>query len=422
MRRTIGKLTDKQVKAATKPGRHSDGGGLALQVGPSGSRSWVFMWTRAGKRTVLGLGPFPAVSLADARERAAACRKLLAAGVSPLAEARKEAAPTFRQAVERFLDEARLTSWRSAKHRDQWRMTLLGPKPAPEGKRKGRHQPVDVYCRPILSLPVNAIGTAEVLAVLRPIWASKPETASRLRGRIERVLAFSEAQGWREGKNPAVWRGGLDAILPPRRKLTRGHHAAMSYSEVPALMGRLRETVGVAAQALVFTILTAARTAEAVGAAWAEVDLEQAVWTIPAGRMKAGRLHRVPLSPEALAVLATMAEERRGEFVFPSPVRGHRPGRGLSDGAMGMLLGRLGLSGRTTVHGFRSAFRDWAGDQTAFPRELAEAALAHVVGDETERAYRRSDALERRRELMAAWARYCCAGAGAKVVALHGRR
>ena len=215
MRRTIGKLTDKQVKAATKPGRHSDGGGLALQVGPSGSRSWVFMWTRAGKRTVLGLGPFPAVSLADARERAAACRKLLAAGVSPLAEARKEAAPTFRQAVERFLDEARLTSWRSAKHRDQWRMTLLGPKPAPEGKRKGRHQPVDVYCRPILSLPVNAIGTAEVLAVLRPIWASKPETASRLRGRIERVLAFARPRGGERARTRPC--GGVASTLSCRR-------------------------------------------------------------------------------------------------------------------------------------------------------------------------------------------------------------
>ena len=371
-----------------------------MQVGKTGGKSWVFMWTRGKKRTVPGLGPYPAVSLAEAREKAAVCRKQLAAGKNPLTERRKKATPTFREAVKHFLDEQRLATWRNAKHRDQWRTTLG-----------------EAYCKAILDKRVDEIGTAEVLAVLKPIWQEKAATASRLRGRLERVLAFCEAQGWRpEGKNPAQWRGGLDAILPPSRRLIRGHHRALPYAAMPALMARLKPTVGVAARALEFIALTAVRSGEAVNATWAEIDVESRLWTIPATRTKAGRPHRVPLSPAALAVLDVMAAERRSgsDWVFPGQARG----RPITSGAVEMLLRRLGMKSVMTVHGLRSTFRDWCGDATDFARETAEQALGHVVGSAVERAYRRGDALDKRRKLMDAWAHYCCAGSNAKVVSI----
>jgi integrase len=348
------------------------------------------MWKSDGKRTVMGLGAYPAVGLAEAREKAAACRKQLAAGINPLTENRKEATPTFRETVDRFLDAQRLASWRNAKHREQWKMTLG-----------------DAYCARILDRKVDEIGTAEVLSVLKPIWQSKAETASRLRGRIERVLAFAEAQGWRrEGKNPAQWKNGLDAILPQRQKLARGHHRALPYADVPAFMQRLGDAVGIAPRALEFTILTAARSGETVGAAWSEIDLEKKVWTIPRTRMKAGREHRVPLSEPALRIIELMVAVRESDFVFP----GQRRGRPISAASMEMLLRRMAVKDVTTIHGFRSAFRDWAGDATSFPREIVEQALAHRVGDATEIAYRRSDALEKRRAVMDAWGAYCSAG------------
>ncbi|MCC2654631.1 MAG: integrase, partial [Microvirga sp.] len=241
----------------------------------------------------------------------------------------------------------------------------------------------------------------DVLRVLRPIWLTKSETASRLRGRIERVLDFAKARGMRTGENPARWRGHLDAVLPRRQKLTRGHHKAMPFDEVPAFVSRLRDAQGVAPRALEFLILTAGRTGEVLGAAWDEIDIEAGIWTVPAVRMKAGREHRVPLTQRALAILAELHEARTGEHVFP----GLKRGKPLSSMAMEAVLRRMKID--ATVHGFRSAFRDWAGERTHFPREIAEAALAHLVGDAVERAYRRGDALEKRRELMSAWDSFC---------------
>jgi len=403
MARNLNKLTAMKVKGEIGPGRHGDGGGLALQVSSTGTKSWVFMWKNGGKRTVMGLGAYPAVSLADAREKAGTCRRQIAKGLNPLAEARRQAVPTFAVAVGLFLDEQRLAVWRNAKHRSQWSMTL-GP----------------AYCAPILEKRVDEIGTAEVLKVLKPVWQTKAETASRLRGRIERVLAFAEAQGWRpEGKNPAQWKNGLDAILPQRKKLTRGHHRALPYAEVPIFLKRLKSSVGVAAQALEFTILCATRSGETVNAQWSEIDLARKVWTIPKERMKAGKEHRVPLSPRAMEIIELMAATRQNDFVFP----GQKPKKPISAASIEMLLRRMKAKEATTIHGFRSSFRDWAGDCTPFPREVIEHALAHRVGDATETAYRRSDALERRREVMDTWANFVINGKGigeVMEVATHG--
>jgi integrase len=282
---------------------------------------------------------------------------------------------------------AKAPEWRNAKHRAQWAMTLR------------------TYAAPLWPVPVAEVDTAAVLSALQPVWQAKPETASRLRGRIEAVLDFAKAHGQREGENPARWRGHLDKLLPKRGKLTRGHHAAMAYREIPAFMARLRERDAIAALALEFTILTAARTGEALGAQWREVDFEAKVWTVPAPRMKAGREHRVLLSGQAMEILKKLAGAKTGEFIFP----GQRLERPLSSMALAMVLRRLKMEGVTT-HGFRSAFRDWCGEETSFPREIAEAALAHVTKDKTEAAYRRGDALQKRRALMEAWASYCEAG------------
>jgi integrase len=402
MARVLNKLNDRMIRGVTTEGRHGDGGGLYLQVAPSGSRSWVYAWKAGAKRTVIGLGGYPAVSLAEARGIAAANRRMVAAGLNPLSERRKnEAVPIFKEAVAQFLDAQRLASWRNLKHRDQWTMTL-GP----------------AYCTAILDLPVNRIDTEAVLSVLKPLWTTKAETASRLRGRIERVLAFAEARGWRpEGKNPAQWKNGLDAILPPRQRLQRGHHKALAYHDIPAFMQRLTALPGVSAMALRFIILTAARSGEAVGARWSEIDLTKRIWTVPASRMKAKREHRVPLSDSAVDILNMMIAVEVGDFVFPGQLH-NRP---ISAGSVEMLLRRMKAKEATTIHGFRSSFRDWAGDATHFPRDLAEQALAHRVGDSTEQAYRRSDALEKRRNLMQAWGSYCDGGAReSNVVALHG--
>jgi integrase len=260
------------------------------------------------------------------------------------------------------------------------------------------------YAAPLRKLPVDAIDTAAVLSVLKPIWQAKPETASRFRGRVEQVLDAAKAKGHRTGENPARWRGHLDKLLAKRQKLTRGHHAAMAYTELPAFISRLRDrqTESVSALALEFAILTAARSGEVLGMRWDEVDDAAKVWTVPPTRMKAAREHRVPLSARALAILDEAKKARAGAFVFP----GSRGGRPLSVMAMEMVLRRMGRDS-VTVHGFRSAFRDWAGNETQFAREVAEAALAHVIGDAAERAYRRGDALEKRRALMEAWASYC---------------
>jgi len=385
MARTLQKLTDLVVRSAKlKAGRHSDGGGLYLNVSPTGSKSWLFMWARNGKRREMGLGPYPDVSLAKARGLASENREAVAAGRDPIAEKAKEEEPTFSECVTKFLDSVE-SQWRNEKHRAQWRSTLTD------------------HCEVLKSIKVSSVTTNDVLKVLTPIWTVLPETASRLRGRIERVLDFAKAKGWRTGENPALWRGHLKSVLPARQKLTRGHHAAMNYEEVPGFIADLQTAEAMAARALEFLILSAARSGEVLGAKWSEIDVAGKVWTVPKERMKAGREHRVPLTDRALSILSPLLEHKPKStgYVFP----GQKKDRPLSVMSMTMLMRRMKL-GQYTVHGFRSAFRDWAGDKTTFPREIAEAALAHRVGDETERAYRRSDALAKRRKLMEAWEKY----------------
>jgi integrase len=381
--RATNKLTDTECKAAIKPGMLGDGGGLYLNVKPSGAKSWAFIWKQNGKRNEMGLGAYPTVKLAKARALAVECRQAVAEGRNPIAERKKEAVPSFGDCADMFLASME-GQWRNEKHRAQWRMTL------------------EQYASPLRAKSVSDISTDDVLNVLTPIWQSKAETASRLRGRIERVLDYAKARGWRTGENPALWRGHLKNILPARQKLTRGHHAAMPYRDVPAFMEQLPGKEAMAARGLEFLILTAARSGEVLGSTWSEMDLENSVWTIPAKRMKAGKEHRVPLSPRALAIVKELHETRISDYVFP----GQRPNRPLSEMAFEMLMRRM-KADAFTVHGFRSAFRDWAGDETQFPRDIAEEALAHRVGDATERAYRRADALEKRRKLMGAWAAHC---------------
>lgn len=400
--RPINKLSDKAVRAASRSGRLSDGGGLYLSITRTEAKSWVFMWSRKDitgkvKRTELGLGAYPAVSLAAARKRAEEFRTHVAEGRDPKNERDREGEPTFKKAVEKYL-EAMAPQWSNEKHRYQWGQTL-GPS----------------YCGPILQTPVSQIGMADVLKVLKPVWSEKPETASRLRGRIERVLNYCKVSGWRDGENPALWRGNLENVLPKKPKLTRGHQAAMQYHLVPAFMAELRERDALAARALELLTLTVGRTGEVLGAKWPEIDLDAGLWTVPPLRMKLRKEHRIPLTDYAKRILKELHEVRVSEFVFP----GRDPRKPLSNMSMMMLLRRMGY-GDLTVHGFRSSFRDWAGDETSFAREVAEQCLAHQVGDQTERAYRRSDALEKRRALLSAWADYCGGPAADNVVELHG--
>lgn len=362
-------------------------------VDKSGAKRWVFLFRWEGKLKEMGLGGVSKVPLSAAREAAASAREELGAGRNPI-ESRKSTSPTatFGEVADAFIADL-APQWRNAKHRAQWKMTL------------------EHYAAPLRPRPVADIDTAAVLDVLKSLWSAKPETASRLRGRIERVLDAAKARGLRTGENPARWRGHLDHLLPKRSKLTRGHHSAMAFEDVPGFVRKLREREAIAALALEFTILTAARSGEVLGATWAEIDLDGALWTIPAGRMKAGRTHRVPLSNRAVAILNDLRSAGAEGYVFP----GRTADRPLSNMAMSMLMRRMSIK-NFTVHGFRSSFRDWAGEASTFPREVAEAALAHLVGDATERAYRRGDALEKRRAMMATWAAYCEAGERPTVV------
>jgi integrase len=288
-------------------------------------------------------------------------------------------------------------SWRNDKHAAQWQMTL-------------RH-----YAASLRRLPVDRVATDDVLSVLKLIWNEKPETASRLRGRIERVLDAAKAQGLRRGENPARWRGHLDQLLPKRQQLSRGHHAAMSYGDLPAFSCDLQSREGTAPLALEFAILTAARSGEVLGARWNEIDLDRALWTVPAPRMKAGREHRVPLSRRALQIVRALHEKRDSGFVFP----GQNEGKPLSVMALEMVLRRMKV-GSVTVHGFRSAFRDWAAECTNFTNEVCEAALAHVIKNKAEAAYRRGDLFDKRRKLMDAWGAYCTTPTASKIVAFMG--
>lgn len=404
-------LTPLAVKNA-KPGRYADGAGLHLLVKDSGARSWVYRFMLRGVARDVGLGAASgkdAISLAAARDAATALRLKVKAGIDPLDERQRVAAEalaaaqaatiagiTFKAVSETYI-AANESSWRNDKHRQQWRNTLAA------------------YVYPVMGdLPVAEVGTAHVLKVLEPIWHLKPETASRVRGRIETILDAAKARGFREGENPARWRGHLAQLLPTRSRLTRGHHKAISYETIPAFVQSLRTREAMAALALEYVILTACRTSEVLGATWDEVSLEKAVWTIPAKRMKAGREHRVPLSPRAIEILGTVKPLDK-RWLFPSDKGGK-----LSGMAMAMLLRRMKVD--ATVHGFRSAFRDWAAESTAYAHEVCEMALAHVIGNKAEAAYRRGDLFEKRRRLMADWASYC-AGHGstiAKVTPIRG--
>jgi integrase len=385
LKRLGNRVTDKILET---PGRHADGGGLYLSVGPGEARRWVFLFRWRGRLREMGLGSFNAVTLAKARERAAGARGQVADDIDPIEAKRAlQAIPTFGELADEFI-RVKQAEWGNDKHKAQWAATL------------------ESYAAPLRSMRVDRIETADVLAVLKEVWTEKPETATRVRGRIERVLDAAKAKGFRSGENPARWRGHLDLMLPKRQKLTRGHHAALPFAEVADFVARLREREGMAALALEFAILTAGRSGEVRGAAWGEIDLKAKVWTVPAERMKAQREHRVPLSARALEILKQLRPLATGEpgcLVFTGT-----NSKGLSDAAFSALLMRMEIEkGSVTPHGFRSSFRDWVGEVSTFPREVAEAALAHTVGDATELAYRRGDALEKRRKLMDAWAAFC---------------
>lgn len=401
----MGKLTDSKCRSA-KPGTLADGGGLYLVTRPTGAKAWYFIQTAEnGSRPKRKLGDYPIMSLADAREKLLQLSKAIAGG-STVDDALRPERPahTFADAAKAYI-AAHESSWRNAKHRAQWRATLLGGGRGPD------------YCATLRSIPIADVGVEHVLAVLAPIWTEKPETASRIRQRVEAVLDAAAVRGWRGDSNPARWKGRLEHLLGKRQKLSRGHHAALPYTELPAFVERLREQAGIAARALEFLILTACRSGEVRGARWGEIDLDARLWTIPADRMKAGREHRVPLSDAAVELLGRMAAMFGSDpdsFVFP----GARTGSSLSDMTLAAVLKRMDVP--VTVHGFRSSFRDWAGDMTHFPADVAEAALAHAVRDKTEAAYRRGDALDKRRQLMGLWADYVEGETAENVVQLHG--
>jgi len=394
MPKKVNRLSAVKVASTKKPGFYADGDGLYLQVTDSGSRSWVFRFKTGGRTRDMGLGSLNIVGLAEARGMAANCRRQRLQGIDPI-EARKSGrvqaqldaarSITFDDCRDKFITSHR-AAWANDKHTKQWESTLK------------------TYVTPVFgALPVQNVDVALVLKALEPIWTTKPETAGRVRGRIERILDWAKARGFRQGENPARWRGHLDILLAPRARVRRvRHHAALPYGELPGFLLKIRQRDAVAARALEFAILTATRTGEVLGACWYEIDLENKIWTVPASRMKTKREHRVPLSAAALAVVKWLKAIRQNDFVFP----GERRNRPLSNMSMLMMMRRIGRED-LTVHGFRSTFRDWAAEQTNFPREVAEAALAHVIADRTEAAYRRGDLFEKRRHLMASWAAYC---------------
>ena len=385
MGRSINRLTARQVTTLKAAGRHADGGGLYLRITSQGARSWVFMRASDGKRAEIGLGAASAVSLATARRLASEMREAVATGADPRsAIAPSKAAaelPSFGAFAETYISSVE-QGWRNEVHRQQWRNSLRD------------HGAI------LRDKPINEITTDDVLAVLQPIWLSKAETAKRVRGRIEKILDAAKARGLRprDAMNPAAWRGHLALLLPAPSKLARGHHAALPWQGAPAFMAELRRRPALAARCLEFVILTAARSGEALGATWAEIDLTAKLWTLPAHRMKAGVEHVVPLSENAIDLLERLQPDKPSSSGPVFAVGGAQR----SNMAMAMLLRRMGRSDITT-HGFRSTFRDWAGDATSFPRELIEQALAHTISNKAERAYRRGTAVERRRELMNVW-------------------
>jgi integrase len=397
MPRPVHKLSQIQLSRAMKRQcTLNDGGGLYFVSRPPNGASWMFRFSRHGKDRWMGLGQYPTVGLADARNRATDARRLLIDDIDPIENRRQQRTQTrlelarrmtFAQCAVEYITSHKM-AWRNSKHRAQWDATLK------------------TYAHPLIgSLPVAAVDTSLVMKVLQPIWNAKPETASRLRGRIEAILNWATASEFRTGPNPARWRGHLDNLLPARSKIARvEHHAALPYADVPGFMVKLRQQEGLAARALEFLILTATRTGEVIGARWSEINLRDKLWTIPAERMKAGKEHRVPLSPRAVKILEAIrpGPHEPDAFVFS----GNKAKKPLSNMAFLMLLRRMERKG-LTAHGFRSTFRDWCAERTNFPNEVCEMALAHTVGSKVEAAYRRGDLLDKRRRLMTAWSDYC---------------
>ena len=392
MPRKARELSPLEARRLSQTGRWSVGGvdGLALQVTATGARSWVLRLSLAGKQREMGLGSFPSVTLAGAREKARAYRAQVQTGDDPIARrvaavsaaaAERSLLQTFDKTAEAYIAQHE-ASWKNAKHAAQWTATL------------------QTYAYPVLGrMQVRDITAAHVIKAIEPIWASKTETATRVRSRIELVLDYATARGLRQGPNPARWRGNLDAALPKASKLTKvEHHAAVPVGEAPAFMHSLRQQPGMGARALEFVILTAARSGEVRGVTWTEIDLQSGLWTVPAARMKGGREHRVPLSQAALALLRVMGPREPGDIIFPG-LKGS-----LSDMSLTAVLRRMKV--QATVHGFRSTFRNWVSECTHFPGEVAEMALAHAVGDKVEAAYRRGDLLARRMQLMQDWGQY----------------
>jgi integrase len=416
MARQVERLTAKGVESKRKPGYHADGSGLYLQVSRSGSKSWVFRYMRktlssSGKSMSreMGLGSYPTISLLEARQKAAEQRKLLDQGIDPIkarnAQRLQDAleqghTKTFAECATAYINAHR-AGWRNAKHADQWTNTL------------------ETYANPVIgALPVQSVDIGLVMRILEPIWEIKTETATRVRSRIELVLDWAKVRGYRDGDNPARWRGHLDKIFPKRSKVAPvEHHEALPYADVGAFVKELRSRKAMAPQALEFIILTAARVSEAVNAKWDEFDLQHKLWIVPPERMKAHREHRVPLSDAAIKLLKDLKEKKQSDYVLP----GWRVKQPLTGAACLKLLHHMGHDNLTT-HGFRSTFRDWASEQTSFPSRIAEAALAHVVGDKTEAAYQRGHLLEKRRLLMQAWADYCARVKSAKVVQMRQRK
>jgi integrase len=403
-------LTTKRI-AKLGEGRHRDPEtrGLYLQVGPTGKKSWLLRYELNGRERFMGLGSLDDFTLKEARERARAQRQLLADGLDPIEKRKAERAAhnlaaakvlTFEEAGRLYFDQHE-RKWRNAKHRAQFLSTLV------------------MYAFPQIGrLSVAAIDTGQVLRVIEPIWQDKTETANRVRGRIESVLDWATVRGYRTGDNPARWKGHLSEVLPARSQIAKAeHHPALAYTDLPSFMAALAEREGVAARALEFTIMTAARTGEAIGAQWPEIDLKTKVWTVPAGRIKGGREHRVPLADRAVEILRRLPREDGNPFVFIGP-----GASGMSNMAMAAVLKRMARDD-ITVHGFRSTFRDWAAECTACPNHVVEMALAHVIGDKVEAAYRRGDLFAKRTRLMADWSRYCTRPAPAgEVVPMRARR
>ena len=392
MPRKARELAALEVRRLSRPGRWSVGGvdGLALQVTGSGARSWVLRVSVAGRQREMGLGSFPSVPLAQAREKARAHRAKVEQGADPIsarraaqsaAAAERNAQQSFASVAAQYIDQ-HAKSWKNAKHEAQWASTLR------------------TYAEPVIgALLVRDVTTAQVIKVLEPIWTSKTETATRVRSRLELVLDFAAARGLREGPNPARWRGNLDAALPKPNKLAKvRHHAAVAVDDIASFMARLRNQSGMGARALEFAILTAARSGEVRGAVWSELDLAEALWTVPAQRMKSGREHRVPLSKPAVTLLRALPKAKPDDLVF-SGMRGP-----LSDMSLTAVLRRMNVD--ATAHGFRSSFRDWASEHTNHTSEVAEMALAHAVGDKVEAAYRRGNLFEKRVLLMSDWAMF----------------